>query len=74
MHRPPITEVLARHTPSLMALDGVTGTGEGSDGGQPIVVVFVVQETPELRARLPQSLEGYRVVLRASGEVTAPPR
>jgi hypothetical protein len=74
VNRPSITEVLARHTPSLMAVDGVTGTGEGSDGDQPIVVVFVVKETPALRARLPQLLEGYRVVLRASGEVTAPPR
>ena len=74
MNRPSITEVLARHTPRLLALDGVTGTGEGADGGQSIVVVFVVKDTPEMRARLPQSLEGYRVVLRASGEVTAPPR
>jgi len=47
---------------------------EGAAGGQPIVVVFVRQDTPELRARLPRSLEGYRVVVRASGEVTAPPR
>jgi hypothetical protein len=71
---PPITDVLARHTPELMALDGVTGTGEGAEHGKPIVVVFVVKDTPELRARLPKSLEGYPVVIRASGEVTAPPR
>lgn len=74
VNRPPITDVLARHTPGLLALKGVTGTGEGAAGGQPIVVVFVRQDTPELRARLPRSLEGYRVVVRASGEVTAPPR
>ena len=72
--RPPIAEVLARHTARLMALEGVTGTGEGADDGQPIIVVFVVADTPELRARLPQSLEGYRVVVRESGKVTAPPR
>jgi hypothetical protein len=74
VNHPPISEVLARHTPRLLSVDGVTGTGEGADGGQPIVVVFVVEDTRELRARLPQSLEGYPVVLRASGKVTAPPR
>ena len=41
--RPPIREVLARHTDELMSLPSVIGTGEGEDGGEPAIVVFVTR-------------------------------
>jgi len=72
--RPPIADVLARHTSSLLAVSGVVGTGEGRSHDEAVIVVFVVKRTPELERRIPKAIEGYPVELRESGEVTAPPR
>jgi hypothetical protein len=69
-----IVSVLRRHTPALMAIEGVIGTGEGRDGADTVIVVFVVRKTPALRDRVPYELDGWRIVLREAGEVTAPPR
>ena len=71
MQHAPIADVLARHTPDLLAIPGVNGTGEGAEAGEPVVVVFVVDDTPDLRARLPRMIDGYRVVVRATGTVRA---
>lgn len=71
MPRAPLAEVLARHTPELLAIPGVNGTGEGAERGDRVFVVFVVSDTPELRTRLPRTIEGYRVVIRAAGTVRA---
>lgn len=70
---PNLADVLSRHSPSLMAIPGVTGTGEGKRGTQAILVVYVGQATPELRKRIPDEIEGYRVEVREIGNVTAPP-
>jgi len=72
--RPTVADVLARHTPSLLGIPGVLGTGEGRAGDEPVIVVFVARRTTELQKRLPRALEGYAVEIRESGEVTAPPR
>jgi hypothetical protein len=72
--RPEIADVLQRHTPSLLAIPGVLGTGEGRADGAPVIVIFVARRTSELGRRLPGMLEGYPVEIRESGEVTAPPR
>ena len=72
--RPGIADVLDRHTPSLLGIPGVLGTGEGSAGGEPVIVIFVAKRTGELQTRLPGALEGYPVEIRETGEVTAPPR
>jgi len=71
----PIADVLLRETTSLMTIRGVTGTGEGRDeSGKPVIVVYVSPEiTREDRIRIPRKLEGYRVEVRESGNVTAPP-
>jgi hypothetical protein len=71
MARVPLADVLARHTQDLLAVPGVNGTGEGQESGEPVLIVFVVEDTPELRATLPRTIEGYRVVLRATGTVRA---
>jgi hypothetical protein len=73
MSRPPIADVLARHSGDLMAVPGVTGTGEGRHGGEPVLVIFVDRKTEEIEGRLPRALEGYAVEIRESGEITAPP-
>jgi len=70
----PISDVLHDYTDELMRLPGVIGTGEGSEGGERVIVVFVNQRTPELDKQIPPQVGGYHVVVRVTGDVTAPPR
>jgi len=72
--RPTIADVLGRHTPSLLGIPGVLGTGEGRAGDEPVIVIFVARRTSELQKRLPSVLDGYPVEIRETGQVTAPPR
>ncbi len=68
--RPPITDVLARHTPRLMAIPGVTGTYEGAQAdGSPCIGILVVRLTPSLRDSLPRELEGWPVRVEESGRI-----
>lgn len=67
--RPDISTVLARHTDSLMAIPGVVGVGEGQQAGSPAVFVMVERNTAELGAALPDSLEGYAVVVSETGRI-----
>lgn len=66
---PDIATVLARHTDSLMAIRGVVGVGEGEQAGRPTVYVMVERRTAELEAALPDSLEGYAVVVSETGRI-----
>lgn len=69
-----LTEVLAAHTPELMALPGVVGTAESrTPDGRACVLVMVAQSTPELRAKLPRELEGWPVRVEETGEIRAMP-
>ena len=74
MARRPIEVVLAQHSPALMRVPGVVGTGQGEALGRPIFVIYVERATPELTARLPKTIEGYGVEVRETGNVRALPR
>jgi hypothetical protein len=70
----PLNEVLAAHTPGLMALPGVVGTAESrTRDGKPCILVMVARLTPELRSRLPHELEGWPVRIDVTGEIRAMP-
>jgi hypothetical protein len=64
-----ISEVLKSHTPELMAIPGVVGTGEGAASGGPVIFVLVSRRTPEAESHVPKRLEGYPVEIRVVGEV-----
>jgi hypothetical protein len=65
-----INQVMARHQDRLMAIAGVTGVGIGEQGGRPAIVVMVERLTPQVKAQIPQQLEGFPVVVDQSGEIT----
>ena len=67
----PIADVLREQTDALMALPGVVGTAQGEQDGAPCILVLVVRLTEELRARIPNGLEGYPVVIDETGEINA---
>lgn len=70
---PIITEVLKRHTDSLMAIPGVVGVGQGEKDGAPTVYIMVERMTDSLRHALPDSIEGYAVDVKVTGEIRAQP-
>lgn len=66
-----IEEVLDRHSKRLMDLPGVTGVGIGEQSGKPTIVIMVKNLTPDVKANLPQTLDGHQVVMEESGEISA---
>jgi hypothetical protein len=66
-----IQQVVDRHGKRLLELPGVAGVGIGEQSGKPTIVIMVKNLTPDVRANLPQSLEGHPVVVEESGEITA---
>ena len=70
----PIADVLAAHTPELMALPGVVGTYQGArPDGTPAIVVMLARPDAGLERRIPRVLEGWQVVLEVTGEIRAMP-
>lgn len=65
--RPPLADVIARHAPGLMARPGVIGVGEGRSAGKRCLLVFVTSPP----SGLPDSIEGYPVVVERSGPFAA---
>ena len=69
-----IDEVLREHTKSLMSIPGVVGTAQGLCDDKPCIKVYVIKETPELKQKIPQTLEGYPVMIEETGEIRALPK
>ena len=65
-----IEDVLNDHTPELMAIDGVVGTAQGEENGRPCILIFLANDTEELRSKIPTRIEGYPVKLQVTGELT----
>ena len=66
-----IEQVQEAHTEHLMSLPGVVGTAVGEVGGKPCIKVFVTEKTAEIEKGVPDSLEGYPVVVEETGEFKA---
>ncbi len=64
-----IDEVLAAHRDSLMALPGVVGTAIGLSDGERCIKVLLADSNPVTKGRIPQRLEGYRVVVEVTGTI-----
>ena len=58
--------MLAAHSGELLARPGVVGVAEGEERGEPCLVVLV-----DGAVELPAELDGYRVVTRESGPLSA---
>jgi multidrug efflux pump subunit AcrA (membrane-fusion protein) len=69
MNRKPIEQVLQEHTSQWMALTGVVGTAIGLHEEQACIKVLVVERTGQLVKAIPASVEGYRVIIEATGEI-----
>lgn len=68
-----IAAVMDRREAELMSIDGVVGFGISSRDGEPVIVVYLVDDTPGLKARVPTELEGYKVVTEVTGPIEVQP-
>lgn len=66
----PIQDVQDEHTPTWMAVDGVTGTGIGLCEGTPCIRIFLARESDAAREALPDTIEGHPVQVVVTGEFT----
>jgi hypothetical protein len=69
-----IEEVLKERARELMSIPGVVGAGQGLCEGKPCIKVFVIKMTPDLDQKIPNTLEGYQVVVEETGEIKALPK
>jgi len=58
-----------RHTEELMNIPGVVGVGTGNADGRPCIMVFLADGSPELEARIPETLDGHPVVTEVTGQI-----
>ncbi|MHB8895621.1 MAG: hypothetical protein ACYC99_10655 [Candidatus Geothermincolia bacterium] len=64
-----IEGVKARHTAELMAMPGVAGVGIGQVNGRKVITVYLESSSPELKAGIPGTLEGFEVVTEVTGPI-----
>lgn len=68
-----IEEVLKEHTEELMSLPGVVGTAQGLCDDKPCIKVYVIEKTSELAQKIPDIIEGYKIMIEETGEIRALP-
>lgn len=66
-----LTRTVAAHEAALLSRAGVTGVGCGLRDGALVVVVMVDREEKAPLEGLPDSLDGFPIVVEAIGEITA---
>ena len=66
-----ILEVMNRHEDELMAINGVVGVGIGECNGLPCIVVYLEDDSEELRSRIPEWVEGFPVTTEVTGPIEA---
>jgi hypothetical protein len=66
----PIEEVLKKHTPELMSIPGVVGTGIGMDKDKKCILVLVLKKTPEMKKQIPSVIKGFPVKIEETGQIT----
>ena len=70
MARRALDGVLREHADELLSLPGVVGVAQGEQDGQPCIKLFVTSSVAEFMAQLPETLDGYPVVVEETGRFT----
>lgn len=67
-----IQDVKLRHEADLIAAPGVVSVGIGLEhDGTAVIIVGIDRDRPEIRAKVPQTIEGYRVRVEVVGTIQA---
>ncbi|HEX3131004.1 MAG TPA: hypothetical protein VH394_26960 [Thermoanaerobaculia bacterium] len=62
-----IRDLKRRHSPSLLGREGVCGVGVEKEGEGFVLSVLLESDDPDLRAGLPERIEGHPVRYRVTG-------
>ena len=63
-----IEQVIREHVNKFMTIPGVFGVGEGMSHGEQCIMVFVQDKKSDSLKVLPDSIEGYSIVIEESGK------
>jgi hypothetical protein len=71
--RKTIEEVKEENEDWLMNIDpdNITKVGIEEINGELVIIVGVIEKTPELNKSIPKEIEGYKVVVEETGEIVA---
>ncbi len=69
-----IEQVKERYESELMAIDGVVGVGIGECEGKPCIKVYLENDSPDLKKRIPLQLDGFKVETEVTGPIEALPK
>jgi hypothetical protein len=64
-----IEDALKESTGKLMSLPGVVGTAQGLCDSKPCIRVYVLKKSPELVRQIPDTIDGYPVVIEETGAI-----
>lgn len=68
-----IDQVKEKYESELMSIKGVVGVGIGSCESKPCIKVYLENESPTLKEKIPNQLEGFKVGTEVTGSVKALP-
>jgi hypothetical protein len=69
-----IEQVKEKYESKLMDIKGVVGVGIGSCESKPCIEVYLENESPALKEKIPNELEGFKVGTEVTGSVKALPK
>ena len=71
MSKKTIEQVLEEKSDQWMAIPGVEGTAVGLFEDKPCIMILSSVAPQQLRSKIPETLNGYRVVIRRTGTFRA---
>ena len=66
-----VEDVIREHTQKLMALPGVVAVGQGEWRGNQCIRIMVSDLNNDTLEQIPDTIEGYKVIVEESGEFKA---
>jgi hypothetical protein len=66
-----ITNIINTIQDAWLNLEGVEGIGQGKIEGKDCILVFISHQTPEITTQIPNTVNGFNVVLIESGIIHA---
>jgi hypothetical protein len=66
-----VEQVFDIHRDSLLSIPGVVGAGIAKLDDKPCIIIMVKQKSQYKEGQIPKELDGYRVIMRETGELNS---